>query len=98
MGLPGAENGGQRDSRPKSRIVSRRGAFPPPPKSVRVWQVSATIDDQAESEASSPSQPAPVQPAGPFKKFFANFWLRVVLAGIIAISAWLFVSQLKLAP
>jgi hypothetical protein len=90
--LPHASGLPQRQ--PNSHSGSRRhkDAFPPPPKTVRIWQV------QAQSQEPSPEEtpPAENQPvSGQRTEPGMNLWVLLFLAGLIGLAAWLFVFQFK---
>ena len=69
--------------------LRRKGAFPPPPKSVRIWQVQTPRDDQLEPLVPSPEQ---VQPATSSPTFSTLVWALLALAGVLGFAVWLFVS------
>jgi hypothetical protein len=90
--LPHASGLPQRQ--PTSRSGSRRraDAFPPPPKTVRIWQV------QAQGPAQCPDAPslAEIPPASSQQASGSRaFWVLLFLSGVLALTAWLFVFQFK---
>jgi hypothetical protein len=83
-------------SQPSSRSGSRRAAFPPPPKSVRTWLVTAA-DPQEPSTVFAESQPSIDETRSDAKN--VKLTSELLLAGILvlctALAAWLFVFRLK---
>jgi hypothetical protein len=96
--LPGVHGAGAQHSHSRRR-VSRRGAFPPPPKSVRIWQVQASQQAPSEDEPEPVlNSRAPVSPASPMRiwaKYAVPVWIMLTLSGILGLATWLFVFQLK---
>lgn len=77
---------GQASSQPASHSNSRRkDVFPPPPKSVRIWQVQTPTEDQPEP---TPPPPTPAQPLGPCSRLRTLGWVLLFLAGVLALAAW----------
>jgi len=89
-GLPQRQPNSPSGSHSGSR--RHKDAFPPPPKTVRIWQV------QAQSQEPSPEEPPPAenQPASGHKtQPGMNLWVLLFLAGLLGLAAWLFVFQFK---
>lgn len=84
---------GQPDLQPASRSGSRhKDAFPPPPKSVRIWEVHAQSQDDAQGDARQAiSSPVSSQSA----KASVQVWVFLFLVGLVVIAAWLFVFPRK---
>lgn len=93
-GLPQRQPNSHSGSHSGSR--RRKDAFPPPPKTVRIWQVQA----QSQEPSSEETPPAENQPAsGQQTQPGMNLWVVLFLAGLIGLAvglaAWLFVFQFK---
>lgn len=96
---------GKLASQPASLSGSRqKDSFPPPPKSVRFWQVQAQSQDEPDPTVASPAEVQPL--SQPVSQPVLNpdarnqgrtklGWVFLFLAGFLGLAAWLFVSQLR---
>lgn len=79
---------------PPSHSGSRRrkDTFPPPPKTVRIWQVHPQSPEPSPETTQSAKE---LLASGRQTEPGMSLWVLLFLAGLVGLAAWLFVLQFK---